>query len=219
MYRFSQFNPQTNVTDQGFEEMERISGLELNDERRATIVRHLRHYEFFRAYEADHAGHRRWKEFNEIAGHLRKVIDLVRTEEELPGHLWSYVTDHAGINCDREVERLERLLSEFQALENEVTEARPMNKSDPWLPRLLIGLEREFILAGGRATGISNGTGKRAGRFVRFCDAALQHLPEKYRPAKSVGSRWETLFRNRKKGIASPKRNWVGKAHPALVHY
>jgi hypothetical protein len=221
MDRFSKFNPQTNISGQEFDELEQICGLTLDDERRAAIIACLREFEFFRAYERSGAARRRWKAFLEIKDHLEAIIRAAKAEETLPGHLWSLVTDNAGVNGQTEIERLERVRAQLEALESNVREARKNPREvDPWLPQLLFGLEQEIRLAGAKKTGVANADGKRRGKFVKFCDAALKHVPEPYRPRRSIGSRWETLYTQRKSGNRPPTtKNWVGKAIPALRHY
>ena len=217
MDRFSQYQSQTKVSNKGFEELEKISGLKLDNARRRAIVAALNRYEFFRKYENDGTGQKRWKAFAAIEDRLRSVIKAAKAEEELPGHLWSLVTGRAGINSEVELKRLQRVCDQFQKLKREIEHGRK-KENDPWLSSLLFDLEEQFILAGGTRTGVARGGNKRrGGRFVRFCDAALGNLPKW--PNKSIGARWETLFNRRKKGIKPAWHIWVGKAHPGLAHY
>jgi hypothetical protein len=151
------------------------------------------------------------------------VIQNAAKMDSLPGHLWSYVTYNADVNSDRELERLRRIRDETARLIQLVNEARSKKRPDPWLPRLLFALEREFKLAGGGSTGVSNWRGNRRGRFVDYCHAAIQTLPQPYRP-KPIGSRWERLYTERKtekEPARTPlqERVWVGKAHPVLTKY
>lgn len=221
MDRYSRFKPKTKISRSDFAELEKLAGLKFTDRQREAILAHLREFEFFRTYEKDGVGRRRWEAFKEISMHLEAIISAAKAEEELPGHLWSFVTFRAGMNNDAEIARLERLREEFQALAHEVQEARRHHReADPWLAELLFALEKEFLLAGAKKTGVARGAEqKRHGKFVQFCDAALKHLPPDCKPKVSIGSRWETLYNGRKKGLHPPARNWVGKANPGLKHY
>jgi len=217
--RFSNFEVQTKLTDKDFKRIEKAGSVELDVDRRAAIQLHLQQFEFSRRLEGVGYGQAFRRALRALETNLEETISYARLFDGLPGHLWSFVTHNAGVNADTELQRLEAIRDQVANLNASVDEARRRKTADPFLPRLLEGLEREFNAAGGGSTGIARGTGRRGGRFLRFCEAALSTLPQPWRPTKGVSARWDQVLRKRerKPTTTSRERIWVGRPHPSLA--
>jgi hypothetical protein len=218
--RFSEYHPQTIVTDQHFQAIEAAGKLKLNAGQRAAIQKHLQEYEFLRRLDQASYGEEFRSVLLKLEATLAKMLVIGRGLDSLPGHLWSYVTDRANISVEAETDRLKAILREVGELNTLIDKARSRRTSDPFLPRLLEALEKEFKAAGGGSVGISRGTSRtRGGPFVRFADEAVDAVFETWRPEKSIASRWDRILKARKQKRRPSRREsiWIGKPHPVLT--
>lgn len=217
---FSAFQPQTIVTGQHFQAMEVGGKIKLNAGHRAAIQKHLQEYEFLRRLDQASYGEEFRSVLRKLEATLAELLVIGRGLDSLPGHLWSYVTHRAKISAGAEMDRLEAILREVQELNALINKARSRRTPDPFLPRLLEALEKEFKAAGGQSVGISRGTSKtRGGRFVGFADQAVAAVFKTWRPENSIATRWDRILRARRQEKRPSRREsiWIGKPHPALT--
>jgi hypothetical protein len=216
---FSDFAFLTKLSDEDFARIETAGGVKLDADHRAAIELHLREFEFFRRLEAKAYGEIFRSILKRFETGLDENILIAKTLNRLPGHLWSYVADGA-VDSEVDLQRIEANRNRLTQLNALVDKARARRAADPFLPRLLVNLEREFIAVGGRVTGISRkASDKRGGQFLQFAEAAISTLPHDYRPKKPVGARWERILLKRRKGNPSQPREriWIGRPHPFLA--
>ena len=216
--RFTDFPVRTKLSGQDFARMEEAGAVKLDADRRTRIASSSRqHFEFFRRLERQDYGSVFRSTLRVLQANLDEVAAIAGAIDSLPGHLWSEpLSDHAEVNAENELYRLKAIAGQLAGLNGSIDKARKRRSPDPFLPRLLEGLEREFMAAGGGSTGISRGTKKRGGRFLQFAEAAISNLPPDLRPNTSMGARWDRILRERRtpeRPKSEGKSIWVGLSH------
>jgi hypothetical protein len=225
--RFSQFQAQTQISNEALTRIEQAAGghIRIDAEGRAAIQRALQEFEYLRTYESAGINEPRRADLRNLAAVLEQAVTLAR-QLNVPPLLWPYIAELANVDYEIELVELQRLAVAARATSDRVELARKDIRPDPWLPRLLLQLEEQYVRAGGNKTGVTNkrnsktGRFEKGGRFVRFCNEALLTLPESCRLKKSVGSRWAEIYATRRKRRNQPQEgaittvsgDWPGKA-------
>jgi hypothetical protein len=184
-------------------------------ELRRNVERRVQKYEFFRYCWDRGDGLHLPRLIQRMEKVCRDAARLAQEIEEEPGHLWSFMTAETGVDSDRQLQRFTDLADFCNEM---LARAKPGkgNSRDTFCDDLLSDLQAVFRAAGGGRTGVTrDADGKRTGRFLKFCAAAMAGLPEKYRPQSldALGARWERICKERKEGCVK-RRSWLGGPSP-----
>ena len=210
--KFADFKSETRISDSNFALLEAAGGVQLTPEQRAAIRVALKEYEFLRVLKDAGEGKALKKALVMLQARTQNFIAGIDAVTGEPGHIWEYLLAESGA----EVTRLRPLLAKCKELNRRV--AKPGRKKDFYLDSLLSRLADIYMQAGGRGTSVSHGEGS-GGRFLSFSFAALQHLPERFRPYPNktnkgaLGVRWERV----RLGAKPRVHMWIGGPYPLLA--
>jgi hypothetical protein len=177
-------------TNRDLEAMEAAGGVRLDEAARRTTVAALRNYAQDCGLEA--FSKRRTK----LEADINNLRQRARKIHRRHGLAWQEAASGQS-DLSATVRALEQLLEPATSRQREV----PPEYVRVW--KLLIRLEKIFQRAGGRSTGVHRGTSEvRGGAFLDFANAAVRCVPPSIRPT-GIGSTWEEIYSQRKKGRAS----------------
>lgn len=201
-FEFSKFDAKTRLSDADVIRLQNASGnqIRITKDIKAAIELALRQFEYVRAYEAQGRNEPKRAALRDLAASLEKSAELATSFNKSP-YLWPEIATMASLPYEEGLQDLNAMAKAARSVSDKVEKARSVKIPDEWLPWLLVQLEEQYKKAGGRKTGVSNNDGKRRGRFVDFCDAAISmlHSPaipkvSKTGEQKSVGTLWATIY-------------------------
>jgi hypothetical protein len=192
----------TRLSEQAFDELERVGGVSLNAEHRRRIERALQRYE--RQRRAQPKTHK-------LAAALAKSLDqsiglINRMQDEHP-RTWQHITGVTPLP-DADLTSLRA----FQANCKKYGGAHQGRPPDIFKPWFLTELAKTFVAAGGEPRILHGTKVKRHGPFLDFLFSAQGHLPSDLRQSKgAIGAAWQRICAAREKGdfveidISQPK--------------
>jgi hypothetical protein len=181
----------TRLSEQDFDELERVGGVSLNVEHRRQIERALQRYEGQRRAQP-----KTHKLPAALAVSLEQSFGLINRMREEHPRTWEYITGVTPLS-DADLASLRA----FQANCKKYGGAHQGRPRDIFMPWFLTALAKIFAAAGGEPRIVHGTKEKRHGPFLDFLFSAQRHLPNDLRHNKdAIGAAWQRICAARARG-------------------